>query len=823
MGKLVEPLGFDSLWSVEHHFTPYTMVPDVLKLLSYFAGCTERIEMGTMVIVLPWHDPIRVAEGIATLDNMLAGRRLSIGFGRGLGRREFGALRVPMEESRERFLEALAIVKTALSDEWFSYDGQFTQIPRTTLRPQPRSSGDTLIENMYCAWGSPTTIPIAAETGLKALFIPQTTWDDYAEQMAKFRDLRAQAGFRAGAPHDRLVGVLREGRARGRRRRAAVHPAVRRQRASPLRDRQHTLRDDQGLRALRGGQPAFREAGDPTTWAQMYLNNQVWGTPEQCIEKIARINDLMGPDHFVCIMRYGSMPIDRAEASMRLFATRGVAGRAEDGAGAGGDRRRGRHDSGRSPGRASVRRRRSALLCTIDAEVCAGQARSAAARRSRRRLAAAGVWPRTSRGRATTEWPRDRHHDVRRSGWPARSSCRSTRAHRSTRSPRSIESTRPRAIVRADGIEMLDDATTLRGRFRVRHVHLGHHRTAEGHPAHAHRISRAPRSHTRTVARRRHRRGTGASRRRRISSRSRSRSTPASTTCCSGYAPARPSSSWIASPPADFATLVARYQIRSTVLPPAAMTMLCDDDAVTDLAPLRYVRSITAPLSPLAPGASRDKFGVTVLNGYGQAEMGEVIGWTAADAKAHPEKLGAVGRVHKGVAIKIVDPGGDEVGVDAVGELFARPPNVAAGYAGGGDLGERIDAEGYMRTGDLARIDGDGFVWIEGRLGDVINRGGNKVFPDHVEEVLRLSPRVREVAVVGIPDERLGEVPVAFVVGDACRRRTTAAVPRAPRALQGAGGVPPHRRAAAERGGQGACAAKLVAHIARRRPARRNT
>ena len=70
-------------------------------------------------------------------------------------------------------------------------------------------------------------------------------------------------------------------------------------------------------------------------------------------------------------------------------------------------------------------------------------------------------------------------------------------------------------------------------------------------------------------------------------------------------------------------------------------------------------------------------------------------------------------------------------------------------------------------TGDLARIDDEGFVWIEGRIGEVINRGGNKVFPDHVEEVLRLSPAVRDVAVVGAPDERLGEVPVAFVVGDA--------------------------------------------------------
>jgi long-chain acyl-CoA synthetase len=201
----------------------------------------------------------------------------------------------------------------------------------------------------------------------------------------------------------------------------------------------------------------------------------------------------------------------------------------------------------------------------------------------------------------------------------------------------------------------------------------------------------------------------------------------------------------------DFAELVRRFQIRSTVLPPAAMTMLADDGAVTGLAPLRYVRSITAPLSPLTARRFRDKFGVTVLNGYGQAELGEVIGWTATDAREHPDKIGAVGRPHPGVAIKVSDSG----------ELLVRPPRTAA------DIDEgRIDADGFVHTGDLARIDDDGFVWIEGRLGDVINRGGNKVFPEHVEEVLRLSPAVRDVAVVGVPDERLGEVPVAFVVGE---------------------------------------------------------
>jgi acyl-coenzyme A synthetase/AMP-(fatty) acid ligase len=192
--------------------------------------------------------------------------------------------------------------------------------------------------------------------------------------------------------------------------------------------------------------------------------------------------------------------------------------------------------------------------------------------------------------------------------------------------------------------------------------------------------------------------------------------------------------------------------------------MLNDDPAVTDLTPLRYVRSITSPLSPLQARRFTESFGVFVLNGYGQAEIGEVIGWTAADAKAHPEKVGAVGRPHAGVSLKIVDPDGTAVAPGEVGELLVRPPNMASGYASGAELSDRIDEEGYLATGDLGRLDEDGFVWIEGRSGDLINRGGNKVFPDEVEEVLCLSPLVAEAAVVGVPDDRLGEVPVAFVV-----------------------------------------------------------
>jgi len=98
LGDLAEPLGFESLWGVEHHFTEYTMCPDVLQYLTYFAGRTETIQLGSMVVVLPWHDPMRVVEQVVMLDHMSNGR-LILGIGRGLGRVEFAGLGVNQEDS----------------------------------------------------------------------------------------------------------------------------------------------------------------------------------------------------------------------------------------------------------------------------------------------------------------------------------------------------------------------------------------------------------------------------------------------------------------------------------------------------------------------------------------------------------------------------------------------------------------------------------------------------------------------------------------------------------------------------------------------------
>jgi len=105
LALMAESLGFESLWGVEHHFTDYTMCPDVLQYLTFLAGATERVQLGSMVVVLPWHNPMRVAEQIAVLDHVSNGRFV-LGLGRGLGRVEFDGFGVSMDSSRERFTES---------------------------------------------------------------------------------------------------------------------------------------------------------------------------------------------------------------------------------------------------------------------------------------------------------------------------------------------------------------------------------------------------------------------------------------------------------------------------------------------------------------------------------------------------------------------------------------------------------------------------------------------------------------------------------------------------------------------------------------------
>ena len=92
MARMAEDLGFDVLWPAEHHFFDYSWCPDNTQLLSYLAGVTERIHLGTAAVIMPWHDPLRVAEKISMLEHLAPGR-VRFGMGRGLSRREYAAFR----------------------------------------------------------------------------------------------------------------------------------------------------------------------------------------------------------------------------------------------------------------------------------------------------------------------------------------------------------------------------------------------------------------------------------------------------------------------------------------------------------------------------------------------------------------------------------------------------------------------------------------------------------------------------------------------------------------------------------------------------------
>src|SRR5262249_20841317 len=109
LAALAEPLGYESIWGVEHHFTDYTMCPDVLQFLTYMAGRTERARLGSMVVVLPWHDPMRVAEEVSMLDN-ISGGRLILGLGRGAGKVAVDGFRLSIDETRWRCTEQAAIL-----------------------------------------------------------------------------------------------------------------------------------------------------------------------------------------------------------------------------------------------------------------------------------------------------------------------------------------------------------------------------------------------------------------------------------------------------------------------------------------------------------------------------------------------------------------------------------------------------------------------------------------------------------------------------------------------------------------------------------------
>src|SRR5512142_513998 len=140
LARLAADSGFDCLWSAEHHFNDYSFVPDNIQLMSYLTARHPHMDVGTAAVILPWHDPLRVAENAAVLD-LLSGGKFRFGMGRGLARREFAAFRMAMDESRGRFDEAAPMIVEALRTGVMEGNGSsavrmWVSDPRTPERSQ---------------------------------------------------------------------------------------------------------------------------------------------------------------------------------------------------------------------------------------------------------------------------------------------------------------------------------------------------------------------------------------------------------------------------------------------------------------------------------------------------------------------------------------------------------------------------------------------------------------------------------------------------------------------------------------------------------------
>lgn len=195
---------------------------------------------------------------------------------------------------------------------------------------------------------------------------------------------------------------------------------------------------------------------------------------------------------------------------------------------------------------------------------------------------------------------------------------------------------------------------------------------------------------------------------------------------------------------------VDRWKPGAASLVPAMIRMILDADIAPErLASLKAIRSGTAPIEPEVQEAFEARFGIPILVDYGAAEfIGGLAGWTLGDYKKFgKEKRGSVGRARGDVAIRTVDAeSGKPTKPGAIGIVEVKSDRYGPDWIG---------------TNDLAEIDADGFIYLRGRADDAINRGGFKILPDDVAAILRRHPAIKDAAIVGQKDDRLGQVPIA--------------------------------------------------------------
>ena len=316
LASRAEAAGYDSIWTPEHHFDDYMMTPNVPQFLSWVAGRTERLKLGTMVSVLPWHDPVRVAESFCLLDHLSQGRAI-LGVGRGLGRIEFDGFRVNMNEARRRFVEYTDAILRGLESGVMQYDGELYRQPKISLRPAPFAS---FKQRTFASAISPQSMDIMAKLGVGLMVIAQKPWETVEKELAayrvRFRELNGQE-----APKPLLgvfVGVSHDPSEAKRMREIYLQRYAR----STV---EHYEFSNVGFEQIEGyeyyGGLARNIAKHGLDKFNGFLADlQVWGTPREAADKLIDYARRCDAGGLLVTPVYGGMPFDVANANFDLIA-----------------------------------------------------------------------------------------------------------------------------------------------------------------------------------------------------------------------------------------------------------------------------------------------------------------------------------------------------------------------------------------------------------------------------------------------------------------------------------------------------------------------
>ena len=310
-----EELGFESVWIGEHHFGRY-ICPSPPVVAAAIARSTKKMRIGTAVALLPHHDPIRLAEDYAMVD-LLSGGRLDFGVGRGFIKAIYDGFNQAMNESRERFNEALEIIERAWTQETFSYEGTFRTVRNVTLLPRPVQKPTPPI--YMAAAVSPDSFVTAGEKGhslLLALFaLPMQTLKEnvqlYRETLTKAGHSLQSAEIAAG-----YHSFVDDSPELARRKWEAHYMRYLRFVASLLPPPEEM-----------GGEQyaAWRRFGENlkhVTFEQMYPERVLCGDPGQCVERIAMLQEELGITHFHVYMNLGGLDHREVMRSMERFAAK---------------------------------------------------------------------------------------------------------------------------------------------------------------------------------------------------------------------------------------------------------------------------------------------------------------------------------------------------------------------------------------------------------------------------------------------------------------------------------------------------------------------